>query len=116
VFFFNNPIFLHAFGKRYDLPVPLYLFVLGGAIGLAVGGRVRPETLGAGAAIWAILAMVLSLFAGGYVTSHCSVGENRFEAVLYGVNRAASRGVVRSAPRWGDAWRRAAPGSAPSTD
>lgn len=26
------PILDHAFGKRYDLPVPLYLFVLGGAL------------------------------------------------------------------------------------
>ena len=25
------PIIAHAFGKRYDLPVPLWLFVFGGA-------------------------------------------------------------------------------------
>ena len=43
---------------------------------------VRPETVGTGAAVWAVLTTVLSLFVGGYVTSQCSVGESRFEAAL----------------------------------
>jgi hypothetical protein len=72
-------------GAMVALALYFLLTLLGAAVGLSVGGRVRPETLGTGAAAWAILATVLSLFAGGYVASQCSVGENRFEAVLYGV-------------------------------
>jgi hypothetical protein len=72
-------------GAMVALALYFLLTLLGGAVGLSVGGRVRPETLGTGAAVWAVLATVVSLFVGGYVTSQCSVGENRFEAVLYGV-------------------------------
>lgn len=52
-------VIAHAFGKRYDLPVPLYLFVLGGAAVVFVsflfvlprtvvseGGAVLPDRLG----------------------------------------------------------------------
>lgn len=72
-------------GAMVALALYFLLTLLGGAIGLSVGNEIRPETLGTGAAVWAILATVLSLFVGGYVTSQCSVGENRFEAILYGV-------------------------------
>jgi hypothetical protein len=72
-------------GATVALALYFLLTLLGGAVGLSVGGGVHPETLGTGAAVWAVLATVVSLFVGGYVTSQCSVGENRFEAVLYGV-------------------------------
>jgi len=72
-------------GATVALALYVLLTLLGGAIGLSVSGRVRPETVGVGAAVWAILTTVLSLFVGGYVTSQCSVGENHFEAALYGV-------------------------------
>jgi uncharacterized membrane protein len=72
-------------GAMVALALYFLLTLFGAAIGFSVSGRVRPETLGTGAAIWSIFTTVLSLFAGGYVTSQCSVGENRFEAVLYGV-------------------------------
>jgi hypothetical protein len=72
-------------GATVALALYFLLTLLGGAIGLSIGGRVRPETVGTGAAFWAILTTMLALFVGGYVTSQCSVGENRFEAVLYGV-------------------------------
>jgi hypothetical protein len=72
-------------GAMVALALYFLLTLLGSAIGLSVSGRVRAETLGVGAAVWAVLTTVVSLFVGGYVTSQCSVGENRFEAVLYGV-------------------------------
>jgi hypothetical protein len=72
-------------GAMVALALYFLLTLLGGAIGLSVGGRVRPETVGTGAAVWAVLVTVLALFVGGYVTSQCSVGENKFEAALYGV-------------------------------
>lgn len=72
-------------GAMVALALYFLLTLLGAAVGLSVGDRVRPQSLGTGASAWAVLATVLSLFVGGYVTSQCSVGENRFEAALYGV-------------------------------
>jgi uncharacterized membrane protein len=72
-------------GAVVALALYFLLTLLGGAVGLSVGDRVRPQQLATGAAVWAVLVTVLSLFVGGYVTSQCSVGENKFESVLYGV-------------------------------
>ncbi|MGH2449059.1 MAG: hypothetical protein ACRDFS_10730 [Chloroflexota bacterium] len=42
----NNPVLLHAFGKRYELPIPLALFVFGGAaVVLASFLLVLPRTV-----------------------------------------------------------------------
>jgi hypothetical protein len=72
-------------GAMVALALYFLLTLLGAALGFSVGDRVRPQTLGTAAAVWAIVVTMLSLFVGGYVTSQCSVGENRFEAALYGV-------------------------------
>jgi hypothetical protein len=72
-------------GAMVALALYFLLTLLGAALGFTVGDRVRPQTLGTAAAVWAIVVTMLSLFVGGYVTSQCSVGENRFEAALYGV-------------------------------
>jgi hypothetical protein len=72
-------------GAVIALAVYLILTLLGGAIGLTVSDNVRSGTLGTGAAIWAILATGVALFLGGWVTSQCTVGENKTEAVVHGV-------------------------------
>jgi hypothetical protein len=72
-------------GAMVALALYFLLTLLGAAVGFSVGDRVRPQTLGTAAAVWAIVATVFALFVGGFVTSQCSVGENRFEAILYGV-------------------------------
>lgn len=72
-------------GAMVALALYFLLTLLGAAVGFSVGGHVRPQSLGTAAAVWAVLATVLCLFVGGYVTSQCSAGENRFEAVLYGI-------------------------------
>jgi hypothetical protein len=72
-------------GAMVALALYFLLTLLGAAVGFSVGDRVRPQTLGTASAVWAIVATVFALFVGGFVTSQCSVGENRFEAVLYGV-------------------------------
>jgi hypothetical protein len=77
-----GPIFA---GAAIALAVFFLLTLLGGAIGVSVGDRVRAEHLSTGAAIWAILTTVIALFVGGYFTSQFSVGENKTEAVLYGL-------------------------------
>jgi hypothetical protein len=72
-------------GAMVALSLYFLLTLLGAAIGLSVGARVRADTVGAAAASWAVLSTVLALFVGGYVTTQCSVGESRFEAALYGL-------------------------------
>jgi len=72
-------------GAMVALSLSFLLNLLGAALGFSISDRVRPETLGGAAAGWSIVVTVLALFIGGYVASQCSVGENRFEAALYGV-------------------------------
>jgi hypothetical protein len=72
-------------GAMVALALYFLLTLLGAAVGLSVGGRVGPENIGSGAAVWAIASTLLALFVGGYVTSQCTVGENKGEAVLYGL-------------------------------
>jgi hypothetical protein len=68
------------------LSLLVLLTLLGTALGLTwsehpTGG----QYLASGAAIWAAITGLLSLFVGGFVTSQFTVGENKAEAVLYGV-------------------------------
>lgn len=77
-----GPIFA---GAALALAVYTLLTLLGGAIGWSVSGDVRSENLLTGAAIWAILTTVISLFVGGFVASQLTVGENKIEAVMYGL-------------------------------
>jgi hypothetical protein len=72
-------------GAMVALALYFLLTLLGAAIGFSVSGQVRPENIAGGAAVWAIAAMLVALFAGGYVTSQCTVGESKGESVMYGV-------------------------------
>jgi hypothetical protein len=72
-------------GAVVALVLYFLLSMLGAALGLSVSDRVRADSIAAGAAIWAILATVVSLFIGGWITSQCAVGETKSEAVVYGV-------------------------------
>lgn len=77
-----GPIFA---GAVVALACYLVLTLLGAAVGLSVTDRVRPENLGTGAAIWAIVSTAVALFVGGWVTSQCTVGENKLEAFMHGL-------------------------------
>lgn len=72
-------------GGVIALAVYLVLTLLGGAIGLSIDDSVSAQTLGTGAAIWAIATTIIALFAGGWVTSQCVVGESKGEGILHGV-------------------------------
>jgi hypothetical protein len=61
------------------------LTILGAAVGLSISDRVNPGSLQTGAVVWACLVTCVALFVGGLVTSLFTVGENKVEAVLYGV-------------------------------
>src|ERR1700730_3851115 len=72
-------------GAVLAMAVYLVLTLLGGAIGLTVSDNVRTDSLKTGGAIWAILATAIALFVGGWVTTQCTMGENKTEAVVHGV-------------------------------
>ena len=72
-------------GAVTALSVYLLFGALGVALGLSVQDRVTETQLGVGVAIWGVLTLLIALFLGGWVTSQCTVGENKSEAVIYGV-------------------------------
>jgi hypothetical protein len=69
--------------------IAMATYLLLGTLGLALGITVAPntdaETLGTGAGIWAAVTMLISLFIGGCVSSRCTAGETKAEAMMYGV-------------------------------
>jgi hypothetical protein len=68
------------------LSVAVLLSVLGTALGLTWSAHTsRTDYVSSGAAIWSALTGLVALFVGGFVTSMFTAGENRAEAVLYGV-------------------------------
>jgi hypothetical protein len=74
-----------AAGSVLALAMYFLLTLLGGAIGLSVSGNVTDQALGIGAAIWAILTTAGVLFLGGFMASQFTTGENKAEAVVYGL-------------------------------
>src|SRR5437588_647167 len=73
-------------GVMTAVAVYFLLAFLGVAIGATVIQRTGTTDIGlTGPAIWAIISLMLALFAGGCVTSQCTVGESKTESVIYGV-------------------------------
>src|SRR5687768_4720062 len=72
-------------GAVLALAMNFLLMMLGGAVGLSVRDRVDPDKFNDAAVIWTILCLCISLFVGGVVTSQFTVGENKMEAVIYGI-------------------------------
>ena len=72
-------------GATVAVAIYSLLTMLGIAIGFTVFDRVNADQLGTGAAIWAFAILLISLFFGGWVSTQCTVGENRTEAILYGI-------------------------------
>jgi hypothetical protein len=72
-------------GTMAAVAVFFLLSVLGTAIGATVLYRSGDTDISLGAAIWAVITMVLALFSGGCVASQCTAGETKEESVMYGV-------------------------------
>lgn len=72
-------------GAMLALALYFLLALLGAAVGLSVSDNTTVDTMATGAAIWAVLTTVVSLFAGGYIASQLAVGENKTEAAVYGL-------------------------------
>ncbi|HVK12236.1 MAG TPA: hypothetical protein VM597_26020 [Gemmataceae bacterium] len=72
-------------GAVLALSLYFLLALLGGAIGFSISDKVKPENLGTGAAVYAIVVTAVCLFLGGYVASQLTTGENKLEGSLYGI-------------------------------
>ena len=72
-------------GSVLALALYFLLTLLGGAIGFSVSDKFGGKTIGVAAAIYAILVTAGCLFAGGFVASQFTAGENRREAAMYGL-------------------------------
>jgi hypothetical protein len=72
-------------GAMVALGMYFLLTTLAGAIGWSISEHVQPANLQTGAIVWAFLTTVAALFVGGLVTSLLTAGEDKIEAVLYGV-------------------------------
>lgn len=72
-------------GGMVALALHVLLSLLGAAVGLTISDRVAASDLATGALVWSIVSICVSLFVGGLVVSQCTVGENKMEAVLYGI-------------------------------
>jgi hypothetical protein len=84
-----GPVFA---GAVVALAIYLLLTLLGTAIGATVTTRTNAATTDTGlnavitaGVIWAIVSMLLALFAGGWVASQLSVGETPMEAAVFGI-------------------------------
>jgi hypothetical protein len=74
-----------AAGAMVALSIYVVLTLLGIALGIEVAMRGASAHLGAAAAIFSILTLLLAMFFGGWTTSRLAVGESKLEAVLYGI-------------------------------
>lgn len=72
-------------GAAVSLGIYFLLGILGTAVGLSISNRMDPKTLTNSAIAWAVLTTCASLFFGGIVASVLTVGENKLEAMLYGL-------------------------------
>src|SRR3984885_6658784 len=74
-----------AAGAMVALTIYVVLTMLGVALGIEMALRGSGHDVGAGAAIYSILVLLLAMFFGGWATSRLAVGESKLEAVLYGI-------------------------------
>ena len=74
-----------AAGAMVALSIYVVLTILGIALGIEVAMRGASAHLGAAAAIFSILTLLLAMFFGGWTTSRLAVGESKLEAVLYAI-------------------------------
>jgi len=74
-----------AAGAAIALTVNAILWMGGLAIGITVVDRVSGRMLTVWSAIWLLVSTLISMFLGGLVVSRVTTGEDKTEAVLYGV-------------------------------
>src|SRR4051794_9625490 len=74
-----------AAGAMVALATYVVLTLLGLAVGIEVAVRGADVSMGAPAAIYTLVTLLVAMFFGGWATSRLAVGESKLEAVLYGI-------------------------------
>jgi hypothetical protein len=74
-----------AAGAVIALALYFLFTLLAAATGLSVSNQVSTGTLRSGAAVFAVLITVVTLFTGGYVASRLTAGEDKVEGTMYGI-------------------------------
>ena len=74
-----------AAGAMVSLATYVVLTLLGLAVGIEVAVRGSEVSLGAPAAIYTLVTLLVAMFFGGWATSRLAVGESKMESVLYGI-------------------------------
>ena len=74
-----------AAGAMIAAAIYFVLTLIGIALGMEVAARGATQNLSMGAAIYAIVTLLIAMFFGGWATSRLAVGESKTEAVLYGI-------------------------------
>jgi len=72
-------------GAAIALAVNAALWMGGVALGVTFHDRLGPRVLTIAGALWVLFSFLVSLFLGGFAVSRITTGENKTEAVLYGV-------------------------------
>ncbi|HEY2759477.1 MAG TPA: hypothetical protein VGI75_02000 [Pirellulales bacterium] len=72
-------------GSVVAIAIYSLLTMLGIAVGFSVSDRLDVDQLGAGAAVWTFVTLLVGMFFGGWVATRCTAGELRSEAILYGI-------------------------------
>jgi len=72
-------------GACVALAISALLSMGGVALGVTVRERLEDRTLSVAGGIWLLVSTLFALFCGGYVVSRLTAGENKTEAVTYGV-------------------------------
>ncbi len=72
-------------GLILAMTVQLILTMIGGAIGLAAWDPNSGKGLGIGAGIWTLIAMLVSLYAGGVMAGYASGGFTRNSGMMHGL-------------------------------
>jgi hypothetical protein len=72
-------------GSVIALAMYFLLTLLGGAIGFTLTDYAQADTIGVMTAVWAIAVTAVCLYMGGFVASQLTTGENRAEAMVYGL-------------------------------
>jgi hypothetical protein len=74
-----------AAGAMVALAIYVVLTLLGLAVGIEVAVRGANVSMGAPAAIYTLVILLVAMFFGGWATTRLAVGESKLEAVLYGI-------------------------------
>lgn len=72
-------------GAAIAISFQFLLGLLAATVGASMTDRVETETLRTSAVIWLIGTACISLFVGGLITTQLTAGENKVEAVIFGI-------------------------------